>query len=199
MKGFSAKREAMGFTLLETVVASAVALIAGTFLVAILVSHNGVFYQQNSIVNEGLSSNDAMREIESNIRQGSSVAVGYPEGSPEIFSGAETLILKIPAQNGAELIEDVYDFVVISKDPNQTKILKIELFPDPLSTRQPSSRVLTTLLESINFTYLDKNGSAVTPGASVSVSSNLTVLSKTGSIGTSRSTTSTTTLRNFNQ
>ncbi len=188
-----------GFTLLETVIASAVALIAGTFLVAILVNHNGVFYQQNSVVSEGLSLNDAIREIDNNIRLGVSVAVGYPEDVPEIYSDNDSLVIKIPAINGVNVTPNVYDFIVISKDQSNIKVLKIQIFPDPQSTRPASNRVLTTLLESVSFTYLDKNGEVVAAASSASVKVDLTVLSKTGSVGSSRSSSSTTTLRNFNQ
>lgn len=186
-----------GFTLLETVIASAVALIAGTFLVAILVSHSGLFYKQNSIVSEGLSLNDAMREIENNIRQAAYVASGYPEASPEYTTGAETLVLKLPALGQSGVVEGVYDYAVIAKDPTQPKVMKISVFPDPQSSRGASDRVLTNLLESVQFEFIDRGGNTVAPASAASVGTTLTVLSKTGSIGSSRSSSAVTTLRNF--
>lgn len=186
-----------GFTLIETVVAACVALIAGTFLVAILVNHSGLFYKQNSLVNEGLSLNDAIREIENNVREAVSVAGGYPEQSPEYTTGAETLVLKLPALSTSGVVEGVYDYAVIAKDPALPQVVRLSIFPDPQSTRNTSSLVLTNLLESVSFEFLDRSGNAVAPTEAASVGTTLTVLSKTGSIGSSRSSSAVTTLRNF--
>ena len=46
------KNNNLGFTLVEILVASAVAMIIGVFLMSILVNSNGIFYKQNAIVNE---------------------------------------------------------------------------------------------------------------------------------------------------
>lgn len=186
-----------GFTLLETVMAAGIALIVGTFLVAILVSHSGLFYKQSSIVSEGLSLNDAIREIENNIRQAVYVADGYPEGSPDYTTGSETLVLKLPALSESGVVDGVYDYVVVAKDPAQSKVMRIWVFPDPQSTRNASNLVLTTLLESVQFKFLDKSGDLVVPAAAASVGTTLTVLSNVGSIGSSRASSAITTLRNF--
>lgn len=186
-----------GFTLLETVIASAVALVAGTFLVAILVNHSGLFYKQNSIVSEGLSLNDAMREIENNIRQAVYIADGYPGGSPDYTTGAQTLVLKLPALSQSEVIDGVYDYAVVTKDSSEPRVIRVLVFPDFQSTRKASNLVLTNLLESVQFEFLDKSGNLVAPASAASVGTTLTVLSKTGSIGSSRSSSAVTTLRNF--
>lgn len=192
MKGCSA-----GFTLLETVMAAGIALIVGTFLVAILVSHSGLFYKQSSIVNEGLNLNDAMREIENNIRQAVYVADGYPEGSPDYTTGVETLVLKLPALSETGVVDGIYDYAVVAKDSSEPKVVRLWVFPDPQSTRKASNLVLTNLLESVQFKFLDKSGNLVAPTSAASVGTTLTVLSKTGSIGSSRSSSAITTLRNF--
>lgn len=185
-----------GFTLLETVIAGGVALVVGTLLVGILVNHSGLSYKENAIVNEGLNLNDAMAKINHSIREAAQVAAGYPEDTPTYTTGTSTLVLKIPALSAVGIVENVYDYAVIAVDPTNPKVLRLRVFPDSQSTRQPVDSVLSTFLDSIQFGYLDKGGNAVAPNAAFRVSVNLSVLTKTGSIGSGRTSVSTTALRN---
>lgn len=186
-----------GFTLVEMLIVAAITLIVGIFLLSILVNNNSLFYKQNALVDEGLSLNDTISAINKNIMQASSVVDSYPENSPLFTSNTETLILKFQSLKNGEIIESAYDYIVYYKDPENPKLLEVQTFPDSDSERVASTSVLTTILQSIVFSYLDKNGNAVLPMSAASVGINLTVLSKTGSIGSSRSSTSITNLRNF--
>lgn len=185
-----------GFSLIETVLAAGLALVVGTFLVAILVSQSGLFYKQNSIISEGLDTNDAMRQVDAHIRQAVAVVSGYPEVSPQYTTGADTLVLKLPALSTSGVINNIYDYAVVIRDSGQAGVLRLQVFPDPQSTRKTSDLVLTTILQSVQFAYLDKSGNSVAPASAASVSVSLTVLAKTGSIGSSRASTIITTLRN---
>ncbi|MDO8638691.1 MAG: prepilin-type N-terminal cleavage/methylation domain-containing protein [Candidatus Daviesbacteria bacterium] len=186
-----------GFTLVEILIASAIALIVGIFLMGILANNNGLYYKQSSLVSEGLSLNDAVSAINNYIMQAGAVAVSYPEISPLYTSNSETLVLKLPAYNGDEMIDNVFDYIVLYKDPANSKILKVQIFPGTGSTKQALTSVLTTILHNITFSYLDKRGVEVPPASATSVGIDLTVLSKTGSIGSSRSSKAVTNLRNF--
>lgn len=185
-----------GFTILEVLLASAVALIIGTFLAVILVSNSGFFYKQKAIVSEGLGLNDTLAEIDNNIKQAVAVAASYPSVSPIFTTGPETLILKLPALTTQGILEDTYDFVVIAKDLSHPEILRRQIFPDPESHRLASNTVLTTLVKSIQFRFLDKTETVVSPTSASSVEATLTLISKTGSVGSERSAVSQTTLRN---
>jgi len=189
-------QSSIGFTLLEIVLASAVALIVGTFLITILVNNSGFFYKQNAIVSEGLGLNDVSSDIDNNIKQAAGVIPFYPTTSPIYTTGSETLILKLPSFNLSGIIENTYDFVVIAKDLTYPKILRRQIFTDPQSQRQASNQVLTTILESIRFNYYDQNGGVVAPDVASSVGVILTVNPKTGSIGSSRTSSILTSLRN---
>lgn len=191
------KSKNYGFTLVELLIASAITLIVGIFLLSILVNNNGIFYKQNALVDEGLNLNDSMSAINKNIMQASSVVATYPEISPLFTSNTETLILKFPSLQDGEIVESAYDYMVFFKDSQNPKILKVQTIPDSASDRLASTTVLTTILKDIIFTYLDKNGNTILPVSATSVGISLTVLSKTGSIGSSRSSTSVTNLRNF--
>lgn len=185
-----------GFTLVEVLIASAVALIIGLFLMSILVNNNGIFYKQNAIVNEGLGLNDAMNEINKNILQAVNVAVSYPQDSPIYISGSHTIILKLPALGVDGIINNIYDYVVIIKDSDKNNILRKKVFPDPASTRKSEDLVLTTILDSINFGYLNRSGVIVNPELATSVSTALSVKSSSGSISSARTSTMITTLKN---
>ncbi len=186
-----------GFTLLETVVVAGVALIAGTFLVSILVNNTGVTNTEKSMIAQGMDTNDSVREIDNYIRQAVSIVSGFPVISPTYVTGASTIVIKIPAISDQGTISDVFDFIVITKDSTHENLLKEYIFPDPLSIRKTTNKILTTILDSIEFTYLDKNENIVAPASSEKVKTQMTVLSKNGSASKPRSATIVTSLRNL--
>lgn len=186
-----------GFSLVEVLVVSAASLIIGVILTGILVNHNGVFYKQSSLVNEGLSLNDTLNQIDSKIRQATVIAAGYPEVSPNFNTGTEVLVLKLLSIDiNGNIINDTYDYIVIARDSENNRILRMITYPDSLSSRNAGNVILTTLLESIEFKYLDKDNNQVSPISAGSIEVDLTVLSKTGSIGQPQSSSIITSLRN---
>lgn len=185
-----------GFTLVEVLLAAFVAVVVGALLVGILVNNSGFFYKQNAIISEGMGLNDSVRKIEDYIRQALSVAAGYPEASPVFTSGEQTLVLKIPALSPTGILVGVYDFVVVTKDQSNPKILTVKVFPDGQSQRPGAGTVLTVLLDSIEFKFMDKSGNIVAPAQASSVGVTLKILARTGAIGSSRETSIVTTLRN---
>jgi len=185
-----------GFSLFEMVLVIGMSILISGLIFSILINNNGVLYKQNSVISEGLSLNDTISAIDDKIRQATGVAVGYPEVSPSYFSSATTLVLKLPALDSQGVVNNVYDYMVITQDSPNNKILRLQVFPDPLSNRKAEDKVLTTLVENIQFSFLDKAGASVTPEAAFQVGVNLSVLSKTGTIGSNRSASSLTTLRN---
>lgn len=186
-----------GFTLVETLLAGLLSLMVGIFLVGILANQSGFFYKQNSIIDQGVSTNSALAAITSKIRESSVVAVGYPEQLPHTFtSEASTLVLKLPATNSTGTIDGLSDFVVIAADSNNPHILRLRVYPNPQSTRPAADNVLATNLSSVSFVFLDKGGNVVTPTSSFQVQTTLSIESSTGSIRSERSATVSTSLRN---
>lgn len=186
-----------GFTLPEILITLGVAVIIGVLLLAILVNNNIIFYKQSAIVSEGLDLNDATREISSNIQQAAKIADGYPEDTSTFTTSSTTLVLKLPSLGVSGVIDNTYDFVVIAKDVSNPKILRLQTFPDAQSTRHQVNQVLTTLLQEIQFKYLDKDNAEVPFASAVSVETTLTVLAKTGFVTSNRTSTQVTTLRNL--
>lgn len=186
-----------GFTLVEMLVALGAMVIVSTVLVSLLVNQSGIFYKQNAVVNIGISLNDAVSSINNNIRQASAVASSYPEVSPQYITDQDTLVLKLAAINSEGPISNVYDYVVVTIDISDNDILRLQVFPDPQSTRTSSSSVLTTLMNAVQFNYLDNSGNAVIPTSATSVKLRLTLSSGSGGTGSSRTSETVTSLRNM--
>lgn len=171
-----------GFAMVEVLLASAIAVVVGFVLVNILSNNTSVFYQQNALVSGNLSLNDTTAELTNQIKQASAVTLGYPESLPNFTTDAKTLVFKSPAVNVDGVIPNVYDYTVISADQAKPKVLKMQLFPDSQSTRKAQTRVLTAILDSIQFEYLDKTGAVTAPISAVSIRVTLTVGYQNGSI-----------------
>ncbi|MCL5783885.1 MAG: hypothetical protein M1142_00820 [Patescibacteria group bacterium] len=187
-----------GMTLLEILIASSLALIVGALLLVILTNHSGVFYKQNALVSEGVSLNDAMGQINDIIRQAAQVATGYPTTSPVYVSGSSALVVQMPAIDpSGDPLTNVYDYAVVAADSTYPNILRMQIFPNAQSTRPAINKVLTTLLQTVQFAYVDQNGNPIVPSGAVSVKTDLTLLSGTGKITSQRTATSITTLRNM--
>lgn len=185
-----------GLTLIELLIVTAAALIVGVMLVTILANNSALFYHQSAIINQGLSLNEAMGEIDRNIRQAVKVASGYPEDIPVYTTDDQTLVLKLPALGSSEVISDSYDYTVVNIDAAQDRILRLQVFPHPNSIRKNQSLVLTKALDSITFNYLDNNDSTVSADAATQVKVILSVLENNGSQSLSRTSISITGLRN---
>jgi len=135
-------------------------------------------------------------EIDKNILQGVGVAEIYPEVSPLYTTDSHTLILKLPGLGAEGVLTDVYDYVVIARDADKNNILRKKVFPDAQSTRKSEDLVLTTILDAIDFSYLNKSGGSVNPNLATSISTVLAVKSGNELINSKRSSTTVTTLRN---
>lgn len=195
MRGLPAGRQ--GFTLFETLIVVAIFLVVGVLLVSILVNNTGLYNSQSSLVTSGLNINDAMREIDTNIRQASSIAIGYPEIAPTYTTSNITLVLKIPSFNASGIINNTFDYVVLTQDTAKNNLLWEYVFPDILSERESQNKVLTNILESVNFIYLDKNDNVVTQTSAEKIKTEITVLPTNTGSNKSRTATIVTNLRNL--
>lgn len=197
MKGFSAKREAAGFTLIEVLLTSAIAMVVAVILIGVLINNTGLFYQQSGVVKEGLSLNNTLQTISLQIKQSTAIASGYPDISPTFMSSANQLVLKLASLDASGVIAGKYDYIIIYQDPALPKVLRMQTFADPASNRNSADEVLTTVLDSVIFSYFDRQGLTVVPTSAVTVKVNLTVLEKSGQIGSKRASSISVTLRNL--
>lgn len=160
-----------GLSLPELIIGIAIAGVAGTLLVSLLISSNNVFFNQSVKVSQGLSLNQARLEITDLIESASGIASQYPpSGTAEFTTNGNTLILKIPAidQNG-NILNSVFDYAVIYKDPANPKILRKQILVDGASLRKSENKVLSTSLSELKFVYYDINNSPVPSAEAVRV------------------------------
>lgn len=169
---------AHGFTLIELIISTAVAVLVGGLLIGILVNNTGLFYKQSSKISEGVGINDALSSIRFAVKQSSAVSSGYPVTSPTFTSSSSELVLKVPSIDSSEnIINDTFDYYVFTVLEQR---LYLKVFPDPISTRKSVDTILSQNVNSLEFTYLDALGNPITPVSAVKVKINLVLSQKVG-------------------
>lgn len=187
-----------GLSLIEIIVTTTIAALIGTALVTFLMQSNGIFFNQNSKITQGVSLNTATSQITNSIKTASSIAAAYPQSSPQYTTNSSTLILSLPAIDAQSLvIDNVYDFIVITKDPQKPYILRKLVFPSVgQSSRKSENMVLATNLSSVTFLYYDNNGNTVAPTQAAKVNFTVNLNTKSGLDSQTGSASATVNLRN---
>lgn len=158
-----------GFTFIELIITMGISSIIGVLLLVIIVNSTGVFYKQSSKLSQGLNINDAFSKIIGNIKQASSIAVSYINGSTTYTSGPIQLVLKIPSiDSSGNIILNTYDYFVYFLDQNT---FRLKTFPDALSARKSLDQIFSTSVDSLNFQYFDFSSppNEVAPGAALKI------------------------------
>lgn len=168
-----------GFTLIEILVASTVAVLIGGLLMSIMINNTNLFYKQSSTVQQGLNANDALSKLRNSIKEAQSVVSSYPTSSSPIYtSGASELVLKLVAiDESGNIIPDVYDYVVYVTSNNK---FYIKVFPDQQSFRQASDQILAGNVEEVKFSYFDETGTEAIPTAAVKIVTTLQLKQRSG-------------------
>lgn len=170
-----------GFSLPEVIIVSAIAGVVGILMVGFLVQNNGVYLTQSSKVTQGLSLNDASGNIDNAIKSASSVATEYPVGSPQYTSGTNTLVLELPSiDSQSSIIDNTFDYTVITRDPQKPNVLRKLTFPNASSTRKSENLVLSTTLSQISFMFYDSNGNITSPSTASRVNYTINLSQKAG-------------------
>jgi type II secretory pathway pseudopilin PulG len=169
-----------GFSLVEVLLVVSVSSLVGVLLLSVFTQNNGLFIQQSARVAQGLSKNDAFTEISESIKYAASI-VPLSQGNPQYVTGLETIVLALPAIDAqGNVIDQTFDHLIISKDPQNPKILRKLLQKDDESARVSENKVLVTKLSKINFYYLDQEGKSVTPTSATKVNFVLNLNEATG-------------------
>ncbi|MBI2337872.1 type II secretion system protein [Candidatus Daviesbacteria bacterium] len=169
-----------GLTLIEVLIAMGIAIIAGTLLLVVIVNTTGLFYNQSAKVSQGLNINDTLAVVRSSIKQASSVAVSYTDGPTTYTSGPDQLVLKVSSvDSSGNLVSDTYDNFVFFLDLD---ILHFKVFPNPISSRNPVDRILSTTADNLNFAYFDSANPPVEviPTSAARIKITLTLKQKAG-------------------
>lgn len=170
-----------GFTLLELVITLSIAAVAGVLLIQLLVQNNGLFFQQQATVSQGLNLNNAVSQISNDIRSSNGVVSGYPIISPTILSSQSSLVISIPSIDpSGNVISNTYDYIVVGQDGQNSSLLREWLYSDPASSRTSKNRVLVKDLSLIRFYYMNSNGVVVSPTQASKINFVINISTKLG-------------------
>lgn len=167
-----------GFTVIEVLLVLLVVGIVGGYVAMILVNNTGLFYLENSKVDQGVHIDNVLASIHSSIRSATSIASGYPVGSPTYTTSANTLVLKlVTVDSSNNIIQDTYDYIVYYLDGDK---LRYKLFPAGGSQRAPADQILALNVNKITFQYFDSGGNEIVPTSAVKVQISVTQKQKAG-------------------
>ena len=142
-----------GLTLVEALMALGLAAVTGVLLTVIIVNSTGLYYKESSKLQEGLNVNDTLAKVRSYVKESSAVAISFSSGGTTYASGINQLVLKVPSFDSSNnIISTTYDYYIFFLDAGK---LRFRIFPDALSSRKPQDQILTTLVDTLVFKYLD--------------------------------------------
>jgi hypothetical protein len=175
--------------------------VAGVLIGSIAIQGNDLFSQQTAHVTQGLSLNDSVAEVESLIKQSVNIPTQYPtSGQAQFTTNANVLILAIPSINASnQVIENVYDYVVFTKDPTNQNVFRELIFPNEASYRKDQNKVLSTALKDLTFYYLDGNGNNTSPSQASKINFIINLEEKAGTSQRAASASGEVNLNNFSE
>jgi hypothetical protein len=164
------KNNQLGATLFEILIVAGVTAVMGLVLSLIFINSNSLYITQTNKVNQGVGLNTSLSSISEAVRNTAFIATGYPTSSPTYLTSATTLVLAVPAIDAqGNVISTTYDYVVITRDSSNPKILRKITYKDPASSRRNQNEVLLTDLSLIQFNYLDRDNNPVSINNTVTV------------------------------
>lgn len=144
----------------------------------LIVQNTGLYYLQNSKVDQGISANNVLSSIQASIKGSGGVASGYPVSSPTYTTSAQVLTLKLPAlDTSGNFIPDTYDYALYYFDIDK---LRYKVFPDSVSKRPAADQILAFNVNNVLFQYFDASGAEVPPTTAAKVKISITLKQKAG-------------------
>lgn len=170
-----------GFSLIEILIASALAGIVGTLLISILVQNQGLFLQQDAKVSQGIGLNNAVATVNESIKMSAGVVLSNPIGSPQYTTDTDTLVLSLSSiDSNGNIIDDTFDYLIIYLDGPGNSVLKKKVIVSPTSARNGEEKVLVNQISQLTFSYLDQNGSPISPISSSKINFVINLAQKAG-------------------
>lgn len=165
-----------GFTLAEVLIVITGAAIIGTILITIMVQSSNIFTNQNTQVTQNLALNNINTELSQTIRFASQIASNFAQGSDNYSSGTNQIVIKTPSiDNQKNIIDNKTDTIIYLTDPNDQKLLKKMVFPDPASSRPAENSILNSHLENLQFRYLNDSNVETNPVSATKVEFEITL------------------------
>jgi len=182
-----------GIGLIEVVLASSLAMVVGVLLISLMVNNTGVFYKETSKVGLGLSANDALSSIRSDIKLSLRVLPSYTNDGNTYFSNSSGIVLQLASVNSTGVISDTFDHIVYFRASDK---IYYKLFPGEGSNRSSINQILTSFVDTLTFQYFDSNGLEVTPATASLVKVSLKLAQIAGGKSETRVATTEASLRN---
>lgn len=170
-----------GLSLMEILVAMAIATAVGGLLLVIVLNSTGVYYKESSKLQEGVNTNDIQASIRESIKNASAISASYVFGGTTYTSNPTQIVFKVPAIDASNnIISNTFDYFVYFLDTNK---LRLKTFPDFQSSRKAQDQIFSTILDSLNFQYFNSATPPieVSPSSASKVRITLTLKQKSGS------------------
>ncbi|MGE5298130.1 MAG: PilW family protein [Acidobacteriaceae bacterium] len=147
MRIFKAPFKSRGFTLIETVVVTAILGLLSIVIVDLIIGQYRMYQIEYSELQVQQETRASLDEIDNQVRAAMEVVPDF-----DIYTaGTNTLILKIQSINPAnQLIPGTYDHVIFRLDGSS---LMRTIVPDPTSNRVAQERSLANGVTNLVFTY----------------------------------------------
>ena len=141
-------KKSSGFTLIEVLIASAIAAVIGAVIVVAFISGQNSFVMGTNLLEIHVDARVAMEWIVRDVQWANDGVITY-------IGGANVLVLSIPSIDAANDIKDMYfDSVVYTL--NGTNLMRL-VEPDAVSSRIPASDTIANNITNLQFTALAKN------------------------------------------
>jgi type II secretory pathway component PulJ len=149
-----------GFSLAEVVIAIGLFVLILFVLFNFFVTYNATYRYERALIQTAGSASAAVRDVEAFTLQAYQVVSGHTFTSGTYTSSSTALVLELPAiDSSANVIVGAYDYVAFYLDG--TNLYRI-LETDPASTRAGGTKLLSTTVTDLLFTYDNTDVTQVT-------------------------------------
>ena len=148
----------LGFTLAEVLVVTFLFVILIMIGAGIFLYNNRFYENQSGEVFSISATREAGDKINEFTRQAVAIESAYTYNSINYSTGAQIVVLKLPAlEADNDIIAGVYDYVIIGASSTAPSLLELITAPHSASARPGRYLLLSNKLAALNFTYDNTN------------------------------------------
>jgi hypothetical protein len=142
-----------GFTFMELIITIGIMMAMFVALINFFVSSNSTFVYQKTFIDTASGASASMNAISQAVRPADQILVSHDFSTGTYQSATSTLVLELPSVNSSgSIVPGKYDYIVFyTTGTNMYR--RIEA--DAASTRRTGTKLLTSTIHSLTFTYSD--------------------------------------------
>jgi prepilin-type N-terminal cleavage/methylation domain-containing protein len=145
-----------GLTLIEVLVVTGLTAILVTLGASIFLSNNLFYEFQGGKIEINNSAREAADKIDEFGREAIAVEASHTYLSTTHTTDADTMVFRLPALDAQnDIIEDIFDYVVVTASSTVPERLELYVDADPLSARPERELLLSDNLADFNIVYDD--------------------------------------------